>query len=47
MKNEKNYDAILEVITEVLVTTQVVWEVTSHRLLGFFEGHWLLAVCTA
>jgi hypothetical protein len=39
MKNEKNYDEILEVITEVLMTTQVVCDVTSHRLLGFFEEH--------
>ena len=45
MKNEKLYDIILEVITEVL--TQGVWDVTSHRLVDFFEGHQLLPICTA
>jgi hypothetical protein len=47
MKIEKLYDAILEVIAEVLMTTQVVWDVTSHRLVDFFEGRQLLPVCRA
>jgi len=46
MKNEKLYDVILEVIAEVLMT-QIVWDVTSHRLVKFFEGRQLLPVCTA
>jgi hypothetical protein len=47
MKNEKLYDVILEVITEVLMTTQGVWDMTSHRLVGFFEGQQLLPIFTA